>query len=58
MGSHITRMLFALHTHCSNGCKDDLMMVSWPKYVVKVKIKKEHILLCLTGTLTICFHCV
>jgi len=30
-------MLFALHTRYSMFCKDDLMMVSWPKYDVKGK---------------------
>ena len=47
MGAHITRMLFALHTPCSNFCKDDLMMVDLLKLVVKVKIKiKTHIVVC------------
>jgi hypothetical protein len=39
MGSHITWMQFALRTSYSEIRKDDLMMVSWPKRVVKVKIK-------------------
>jgi len=28
-------MLFALHAPYSMFCKDDLMMVSWPKHDVK-----------------------
>jgi len=37
-------MLFALHTAYSEFCKDDMMMVNWPKHVVTVKIKiKIHI---------------
>jgi len=41
MGSHITRTLRALHYMLpySEFCKDGLMMVKWPKHVVKVKIK-------------------
>jgi len=37
--SHITLILFALHTPYSKLCKDDLMMVNLPKHVAKVKIK-------------------
>ena len=39
MESHITWMLFAIHTTYSEFCKDDLMMVNWPKHVVKIRIK-------------------
>ena len=35
--SHITLMLFALHASYSKFCKDDLMVVNWPKHVAKVK---------------------
>jgi len=32
-------MLFALCTPYSKFCKDGLMMVNWPKHVIKIKIK-------------------
>ena len=37
MGSHITWMPFALHAPYSKFCKDGMMMVNWPKHVVKLK---------------------
>jgi hypothetical protein len=39
MWSHDTWMVFALHETYSKFCRDDLMMVNWPKHVVKVEIK-------------------
>jgi hypothetical protein len=42
-------MLFALHTLHFTFCKDDLMMVSWPKHDVKGE-KNRHTVLCLTET--------
>ena len=37
--SHITLMLFALQASYSKFCKDDLLMVNWPKHIGKVKGK-------------------
>jgi len=37
--SHITLMLFELNAPYSKFCKDDLIMVNWPKHVATVKIK-------------------
>jgi len=34
----------SLHTAYSEFCKVDLMMVNWPKHVVKVKIKVKNII--------------
>jgi len=38
-GTHITWMLFVLHAPYSKFCKDGLILVSWPKYVIEIKIK-------------------
>ena len=38
-GTHTTWMLFALRAPYSKFCKDGLMIVSWPKYVIDIKIK-------------------
>ena len=38
MGTHkITQILFALQVPYSEVCEDGLMMVDWPKHVVKIK---------------------
>ena len=37
-------------------CKDDLMLVNWPKHIIKAKGKiKKVILLCLADSKAICF---
>ena len=46
-------MLFALHTPYSTFCKDDPMMVNWPKDDVK-GVKNKDTMLCLKPE-TICF---
>ena len=42
-------MLFALHAPDTKFCEDGLMMVNWPKHVVKIKII-GNVLFCLTDT--------
>jgi hypothetical protein len=52
MISHITWTLFALRTLHSKFCEDDLLLVNWPKHVVKVKIKIKTYIVVFE---TICF---
>ena len=39
MKPQITPMLFAVYASYSKLCKSGLMMVNWPKHVVKAKVK-------------------
>ena len=47
MGSHVTWMLFALHTPYSKFCNADLMMDNWPKHVIKIKYNNKYIYCCI-----------